>query len=62
MAHLSRLNQYPNYLTFNRVLFYLGCMYEKLLESAAFLDPLKGWIICVLEKPPTDQRVDQRVG
>ena len=62
VAHLSRLNQYPNYLTFNRVLFYLGCMYEKLLESAAFLDPLKGWIICVLEKPPTDQRVDQRVG
>lgn len=51
VLELARLGQYPSYLQFNRVLFWLGCLYEKALDRSKALDCLKGWIICVLKKP-----------
>jgi SAM-dependent methyltransferase len=45
------LGQYPNYLVFNRMLFWLGSMYQKTIEKFALTQPLQGWIYCVLEKP-----------
>lgn len=47
---LERLNQYPSYLSFSRVMFWLGCQYERLLNTSSRLDCLKGWIYCVLQK------------
>jgi SAM-dependent methyltransferase len=51
ILEMSRLNQYPAYLTFSRALFWCGCLYEKVLDKVAILDCLKGWILCALEKP-----------
>jgi SAM-dependent methyltransferase len=51
VLELRRLGQYPAYLQFNRVLFWLGCLYEKALEKSKLLDCLKGWLICTLRKP-----------
>lgn len=51
IEELARLGQYPAYLQFNRILFWLGCLYEKGLETIPALDCLKGWIICTLRKP-----------
>ncbi len=45
------IGQYPNYLVFNRALFWLGSMYQKTIEKFAVTRPLQGWIYCVLEKP-----------
>jgi SAM-dependent methyltransferase len=45
------LGQYPTYLVFNRVLFWLGSMYQKAIEKFAITQPLQGWIYCELEKP-----------
>ena len=45
------IGQYPSYLVFNRVLFWLGSIYQKAIERFAVTRPLQGWIFCVLKKP-----------
>lgn len=45
------IGQYPNYLVFNRALFWLGSLYQKTIEKFALTRPLQGWIYCVLQKP-----------
>jgi len=44
------IGQYPSYLVFNRVLFWLGSLYQKAIERFSVTRPLQGWIFCVLEK------------
>ncbi len=48
------LSQYPNYLLFNGVAFFLGMCYEKLIARFEALRFLRGWILVTLEKerPP----------
>lgn len=45
------LGQYPNYLMFNGVLFFMGMCYEKLIARFNALRFLRGWILVTLEKP-----------
>jgi SAM-dependent methyltransferase len=45
------LNQYPNYLLFNGVLFALGMVFERLTSRLDALKFLRGWILVTLEKP-----------
>lgn len=45
------LSQYPNYLMFNGVLFFLGMLYEKLIDRVEWLRFLRGWILVTLTKP-----------
>ena len=45
------LSQYPNYLMFNGVLFFLGTCFEKLIARFEVLRILRGWIIVTLRKP-----------
>jgi SAM-dependent methyltransferase len=45
------LGQYPNYLMFNGVLFFVGMCYEKLIGRFACLRGLRGWILVTLRKP-----------
>jgi SAM-dependent methyltransferase len=49
--HFAYIGQYPSYLVFNRVLFWLGSVYQKAIEKFALTQPLQGWIFCVLKKP-----------
>lgn len=49
------LSQYPNYLMFNGVLFFLGMCYEKLIARFDALRLLRGWILVTLEKPAQPQ-------
>lgn len=44
------LGQYPGYLLFNGVLFFLGTLYEKLISRFQALAFLRGWIMVVLQK------------
>lgn len=44
------IGQYPSYLAFNRVFFWLGCMYQKFVLKHRVLNPLQGWILCTIEK------------
>lgn len=44
------LSQYPNYLMFNGVLFFLGMCFEKLISRFESLRYLRGWIFVTLEK------------
>lgn len=44
------LNQYPNYLMFNGLMFFLGMCYEKITSRFEFLRILRGWIMVTLEK------------
>lgn len=44
------LNQYPNYLMFNGVLFLAGVAYERITSRVPFLKYLRGWILVTLEK------------
>lgn len=45
------LSQYPNYLMFNGVAFFVGMLYEKLISKVEALRFLRGWILVTLEKP-----------
>lgn len=45
------LSQYPNYLTFNGLLFFLGMCYEKVISHVEMLRFLRGWIFVTLRKP-----------
>jgi SAM-dependent methyltransferase len=47
---LEMLNHYPAYLMFSPLLFRLGILYERLTSLEA-LRLLRGWILCVYEKP-----------
>ena len=47
------LGQYPSYFMFNRVLFWVGSMYQKAIEKSRLTQPLQGWIFCVIQKPST---------
>jgi SAM-dependent methyltransferase len=44
------LSQYPNYLMFNGIAFFLGMCYEKLIARIHFLRFLRGWILVTLRK------------
>jgi len=44
------MGQYPNYFRFNRVLFWMGSRYQKIIENVPALHPLQGWIFCIIEK------------
>ena len=44
------LGQYPAYLLFNGILFFLGTIYEKLISRFQALGFLRGWIMAVLTK------------
>lgn len=48
------LSQYPNYLMFNGVAFFLGMCFEKLISKVSYLKFLRGWILVTLEKPALD--------
>jgi SAM-dependent methyltransferase len=52
VAHFEYLGQYPNYLMWNRTLFRLGCVYERLIARFRILHPLRGWVLYELRKPP----------
>jgi SAM-dependent methyltransferase len=45
------LNQYPNYLRFNVVLFLIGSAYAKFIERIPWLAFLKPWLLVILQKP-----------
>ena len=45
------LSQYPNYLLFNGVLFFIGMCFEKLISHFEALRFLRGWIIVTLRNP-----------
>ena len=45
------LSQYPNYLMFNGVLFFIGTCFEKLIARFDALRILRGWILVTLRKP-----------
>jgi SAM-dependent methyltransferase len=49
--YFAYIGQYPSYLVFNRVLFWLGSVYQKTIEKFALTQPLQGWIFGVLKKP-----------
>lgn len=50
VEQLDYIGQYPSYLVFNRVLFWLGSLYQKAISSFSLTKPLQGWIFCVLRK------------
>jgi SAM-dependent methyltransferase len=45
------LSQYPNYLMFNGLAFFVGMCYEKLISRWEILRALRGWILVTLHKP-----------
>lgn len=45
------VGQYPNYLMFNGVLFFIGTCYDKLVSRFHALRRLRGWILVTLRKP-----------
>ncbi len=51
VSSFEYLNQYPNYLMFNGLLFLLGVGYERLTSRFDSLKFLRGWILVTLKKP-----------
>lgn len=51
ISSFEYLSQYPNYLMFNGILFFLGMCYEKLINRIDSLKILRGWIMVTLQKP-----------
>lgn len=51
IVRLDYLGQYPSYLVFNRFLFWAASQYQRLISRIRMLNPLQGWILCVLTKP-----------
>lgn len=45
------LSQYPNYLLFNGVLFFVGMCFERIIAKFSSLRMLRGWILVTLRKP-----------
>lgn len=50
VERLDYMGQYPNYLAFNRAVFWLGCMYEFLIANVGPLNVLSGWLFCSLRR------------
>lgn len=50
IERLDYMGQYPNYLMFNRVAFWIGCMYELAIDKITPLHVLQGWLFCSLVK------------
>lgn len=50
VVQFEYLSQYPNYLMFNGVLFFLGMLYEKLVSRFGALRFLRGWILVTVQK------------
>jgi ubiquinone/menaquinone biosynthesis C-methylase UbiE len=46
LEHFERLTQYPSYLCFSRVFFWIGSQYERLIRSSEAFSLLRGWIFC----------------
>lgn len=46
------LGQYPEYLKFSSILYFLGSLYEKMLIALPILRRLRGWILLVAVKDP----------
>jgi SAM-dependent methyltransferase len=46
VEHHEYLGQYPNYLLFSRLLFYLGMAFEKTIPK--MIPPLRGWLAVTL--------------
>jgi hypothetical protein len=44
------LSQYPNYLMFNGVVFFIGTCFEKIISRVEQLRWLRGWILVTLRK------------
>ncbi|MES2715285.1 MAG: methyltransferase domain-containing protein [Pseudomonadota bacterium] len=51
VQRIDYLNQYPNYLMFNGLLFALGMAFERLTSRIEALKGLRGWVLVTLEKP-----------
>jgi len=51
VCRFAYVGQYPSYLKFNRLLFWLGSHYELYLRKHPRLHPLRGWILTELRKP-----------
>jgi SAM-dependent methyltransferase len=60
VSEFSYLGQYPNYLTFSRSLFWVGCLYERMIGKLPSLRFLRGWILSVLEKKATREDDSER--
>lgn len=50
VTEFSYVSQYPNYLLFNGVLFFIGMCFEKLISRFEALRFLRGWILVTLTK------------
>ena len=50
MARFDYVSQYPNYLMFNGVLFFIGMCFEKVIARFDALRWLRGWILVTLVK------------
>ena len=51
VSSFTYLNQYPNYLMFNSLLFLAGVAYERITSRFEALRILRGWILVTLHKP-----------
>lgn len=51
VGQFDYLGQYPNYLMFSGILFFIGMCYEKITGQFDALRFLRGWILVTLEKP-----------
>lgn len=50
VSSFDYLGQYPYMCEFNPLVFRMGIYYDKLVCSCSFLDFLRGWILCQMEK------------
>lgn len=51
VVQFDYLGQYPSYMMFNRFLFWMASQYQRFISSIRILNPLQGWILCVLRRP-----------
>lgn len=51
VERIDYLNQYPNYLMFNGLLFAVGMAFERLTTHIEALKGLRGWVLVTLAKP-----------
>ncbi len=50
VSSFEYISQYPNYLLFNGVLFFIGTCFERLIHRVQQLAILRGWILVTLHK------------
>ena len=51
LARFDFVSQYPNYMMFNGVLFFIGMCFEKLIARFGSLAALRSWILFAAIKP-----------